>query len=101
MRVVTDLAYGGGGPQHIKLPNDQGSRPPTRVPDQPPGDGRFICEKIIKWVAIAIVALFLLIAFGMFASCEREPTRRQAQATAKADHATQEAVDLRIRPNGD
>ncbi len=93
------MAYGGGGAQHIKLLKDQGSRPPVRVPDQPPGDGRLFWEQVLKWGGITIVGVILLVGFASMATCEREPTQRQLRATAQAESATEQAIKSIINPD--
>jgi len=55
------MTFGGSGDNPTSIPRRQHSEPPRRVPDQPPGGGRLIREKIVKWGAIALVVLFLVL----------------------------------------
>ena len=93
------MSYGGGGPQPVKIPDRQHSEPRRRVPDQPPGGGRLFWEQVVKWGSIAVVLFFLGTAMLWIATCEREPTQREARATAEAASATREAVQQRVNPD--
>ncbi|MBT4126282.1 MAG: hypothetical protein HOE43_07775 [Chloroflexi bacterium] len=88
----------GSGEQPTSLPKHQHSEPPIRGPEDPHGDGRMFMEILIKWGAIAIVAFFLILAFGMILNCETEPSQRQQRATAEAAAETREAVKQRVNP---
>jgi hypothetical protein len=89
----------GSGEQPTHIPGRQHSEPPRRGPEQPPSDGRFVWEQIVKWGAIGLVVFFLLLAFGMILNCETEHTNRQQRATAEAASETREAIKSRINPD--
>ncbi len=79
------MSFSGGGEQPTHIPSRQHSEPPIRGPEDPHGDTRYFWEQVLKWSAIGVFALFLLIGFAMILNCETEPTPRQMRLTVEAE----------------
>ncbi len=83
----------GKGNQPIVMPRDHGKGPPIRGPEQPPGRWTEKRETIVKWGAIALVTLFLVLFVAVAVTgWGGEPTKADARATAEASAATREAL---------
>lgn len=55
------MAFGGSNENPIVMPKDHSGGPPLRVPDQPPSGSRMFWERVVKWVGIVLVAVFMVL----------------------------------------